>query len=319
MRRSALSLSLLCAAALLASAARAEMPAGAYTISILGDNALVFPSGTIENQCESTPDGLACASSDVHTDASGAVSGTGTLTLTGGDVTLDLGLALEGQISGTTVKPKTVVGFTAEGDGSYQGIPLTVTGGGRLKCAIDPTVADQLFCKGRAKLCVYMSGEKLGCTGLPFATSFAFERTPFDISLDLATDPKNGVTGDAQVLINAAPAFDYTAKGKYKPKTDTTTLKLVGVDPAAKTKIALKSALLEGGGASSGTVVFKVAGMKGTATLPLVTLAGRGQCMPGGFCDVNQDTSGLFGQTPSPVIPDDTIFFGILDAASRAR
>jgi hypothetical protein len=94
-----------------------------------------------------------------------------------------------------------------------------------------------------------------------------------DIHLELATSAKNGVTGDAEVLIDATPVFAYAAKGKYKPAADTTSLKLARLDPAARTKVTLKSVVLEAGTATSGLVTFKIAGQKGIAQLPVPLLA----------------------------------------------
>jgi hypothetical protein len=71
--------------------------------------------------------------------------------------------------------------------------------------------------------------------------------------------------------------------------------------------------VLAGGGASGGVVLFKVAGQKGRAALPVATtFKGHGTCIRGGFCDVNQDTGGLFTGDPAPAPIDGTIFFPIL-------
>lgn len=258
---------IVCFLGLLGSVARAEMPAGEYAVTVGGDAGLVLPSGDLET-CESTPDGDLCITSSVDTDASGIVTGNAVLTLDGSGVSMDLNLLLDGQVGGSTVKPKTVLHFSAQGSATDGLLVLDILGSGKMKCGLDDTMPDQLFCKGRMKLCAYIDGDKLDCAGLPFGTSVGFTRTPFDLQLDLATGEKNVVTGDAQVLIDAAPAFAYSAKGKYKPTTDATNLKLTSVDPEAKTKIALKQAVLEAGSASAGVVTFKIAGQKGKATLP---------------------------------------------------
>lgn len=48
-----------------------------------------------------------------------------------------------------------------------------VDGRGRRKCALG-SVAEELRCVGKARLCVYDDGRQLGCDKLPFV------RTPFD-------------------------------------------------------------------------------------------------------------------------------------------
>jgi hypothetical protein len=46
----------------------------------------------------------------------------------------------------------------------------------------------------------------------------------------------------------------------------------------------------------------------------------HGTCLSGAFCDVNQDTSSLFtGKNTSELVIDDTIYFGVLTSATRAR
>jgi hypothetical protein len=47
---------------------------------------------------------------------------------------------------------------------------------------------------------------------------------------------------------------------------------------------------------------------------------GHGVCFKGGWCDVNQDTGSLFtGKNNPAMVIDDTIFFGILEGATRSR
>ncbi len=319
-----------CLVVLLGSSARAETPAGEYTIAVSEDDGLVFPSGVIEELCVVDPaDQEICVSGDVATDASGAVTGSAALILTG-PISLDLALVLDGRLAGSTLNPKAVIDFSAAGialvDDPNQPtdpnlppnppLEFDVDGSGRMKCKLDLEDPEQLLCTGKARLCVFdEDGKKLGCDRLPFATPLDFVRTPFDIHLDLATDAKNVVAGDAEVLIGAAPVFAYTAKGKYKPTADTTNLKLASADTTVKTKIALKKVQLAGGAAGGGAVVFKIAGQKGAVLLTPLTLKAHGVCARGGFCDVNDDTALLFTGSPSPLLPGDTIFFGILQPA----
>jgi len=50
------------------------------------------------------------------------------------------------------------------------------------------------------------------------------------------------------------------------------------------------------------------------------TFPGHGACIRGGFCDTNQDTGFIFtGHNNPQLVFDDTVFFGILGAASRTR
>jgi hypothetical protein len=256
-----------CLAAVLAASARAEMPAGEYTIPIGGVNGLAFPVGDVPEECLTEDGAEVCFSASADTDASGHVTGMGVITIDDGFNSADLDLALDGAVGGSTAKPKAALHVAVTGTGFIAGMDVTFSGVGRVKCKIDRLDPDSLFCKGKAKVCVFDGGDRLGCEGLPFESSFPIERTPFDIQVVVATDMRNVVTGTGDVLIEDAPAYSYVAKGKYKPTADTTNLKLTGTDPAVKTKIGMKKMVLEAGGATSGTIAFKVAGQTGKVVI----------------------------------------------------
>jgi hypothetical protein len=254
-----------CLALLLAPVARAELPLGEYVIELGGDNGLARPYDFVDLCLE----GL-CLEGDLDTSTSGAISGDAAMSGDIEGVSLDLDVAITGQASGSTVKPKVGMSLDIDGVAEYGGYEFTVSGSGKAKCGLDLVVPGQLQCKGRLKLCLYDGADKLACESGPFEGPLAFERVPFDVVLDLATDERNVVTGDAVVEIDAAPVFAYSVTGKYKESADTATLKLASGDPAVKTKVALKKVVLEAGAATAGTVTFKVAGQKGKATLPAV-------------------------------------------------
>ena len=329
--------------------ARAEEPAGAYTIEINGESGLIVPTGDGE-VCQ---DGV-CVSTSVTTNADGVVSGSGVVALDT-DVTGTIDLELAGRVSGTTAKPKVALAFAASGEADG----VHVEGKGKLKCQLG-SAPSALECTGKMKVCAFELGQKLGCEKLPFATQVAFLRQPFALDLDLQTVLKGTVTGDANARIGAITVASYAAKGKYKASADASTLVLKSTDPSQKTKVALKKVVLSAGGPTAGTAVFKLMGQKGTAELPSIApasascpepLVGWNLCgteeqnaammlflqslgmanpvipafdpyrpvVGGSFDDVNQDTAALFG-SPQPAPPvDGTVFFGILGAASRSR
>jgi hypothetical protein len=290
--------------------AAAEVPSGAYAIQVNGDSGLVLPTGGAE-----VCDGGVCVSTDVTTDADGIVSGSGNVSIDSG-ATADIDLDLVGRVSGTTAKPKLVLAFAAAGQANGVG----VAGKGQLKCALgsDPNALD---CTGKAKLCAFQLGHKLGCEKLPFAAQVAFARQPFELDLDLQTVLAGTVTGEAGAQVGAITLASYVVKGKYKASTDASTLALKSQDPAQKTKVALKKVVLAAGGPTSGTAVFKLMGQKGRVELPSIAPTARTRCpVAGSFCDVNQDTAALFVSPPDdPLIIDDTLFFGILGAQTRSR
>ena len=290
--------------------AAAETPSGGYTIPINGESGLVVPTGQGE-VCQ----GGVCVSTDVTTDAVGIVSGSGNVSIDAG-ATADIDLALAGRVSGTTAKPKLALAFVASG----QANGASVEGKGKLKCVLG-NVAGELDCTGKARLCAFQLGHKLGCEKLPFATQVAFARQPFELDLDLQTVLMGTVTGEAGARIGAITVASYFVKGKYKPGTDASNLVLKSSDPAQKTKVALKKVVLAAGAPTAGTAVFKLMGQKGKVALPSIAPASHPACIPGGFCDVNQDTAGLFlsGASGGPVVIDNTVFFGILGGQTRSR
>ena len=326
--------------------AGAEQPSGAYTVEINGDGGLIVPTGGAE-VCQ----GGVCVSTDVTTNANGVVSGSGVVTIASETASIDLDLA--GRVSGTTAKPKLVLGFAATGSANG----ASVAGKGKLKCVLGntPTALD---CSGKAKVCAFQLGHKLGCEKLPFATQVAFLRQPFALDLDLQTILQRTVTGEANARIGAITIASYAAKGKYQSSADASTLVLKGTDSSQKTKVVLKKVALAAGGPTAGRALFKLMGQKGAVDLPSVGPASQSCAQLDGwiFCgangaspdpaamaemalflqslgdsprvipaldpytDVNQDTAVLPWSSMAPAQPvDGTLTFGILGATSRSR
>ena len=309
-----LSAALICALCLLAARAWAEPPSGSYVIPIAPG--LVFPSGAAPETCEVTSEGTVCFSTNVATDATGAVTGGGAITIDG-TVTADIALTLDGRVSGTTDKPKVKLGFLAAGTAMQGMTALDVRGKGKVKCALAAPGADALSCRGKLKLCAFLGNQKVDCAKMPLEAQLAIERTLFEINLNLVTGLNGGLTGTANVDVGGPAIASYAAKGKYKASADTANAVLKGTSGSAKTKIVLKKVVFEAGSASSGQVVFKLAGQKGKVELPAIVPLARPTCQPAGsFCDVNPDSASLFTSPDNPPPPSngDTLLFGILGA-----
>ena len=262
-----LGLARVCVAAVVAlwvADTRAETPDGAYTIALDGDAALVVPTGDGE-VCEADGSGgEVCVSTHVSTSVGGVVSGSGLVTDTLLEISVDLDLV--GQVSGSTTKPKLVLGLIAAGSAGG----LDVGGKGKIKCAPADGGGTVFDCQGKAKLCAFELGHKLGCEKVPFATQVAYARQPFELDLDLLTVLQSTVTGDATAQIGALTVASYAIKGKYKPSADASTLVLKCTDDALKSKVALNKVVLAAGAPTAGTAVFKLMGQKGAVTLPSV-------------------------------------------------
>jgi hypothetical protein len=264
----------------LATGARAETPDGAYSVDLGDGGNLAFPNGADEI-CEELDGTEGCITSDVATDANGAVNGSGTVVVTDPQGSLDLVYEIGGQIGGTVAKPTAKLVLALDGTGEVGGLEIDVSGEGKVGCKLDPTDSSRLLCKAKVRMCGEAFGERF-CDRTTFPIALPLERVPLTVALDLDTDARGAVTGTAQVLVDGAPAFGYTAKGKYKETTDLVNLKLTGSDPADKTKLALKGAELEFGYAMTGEAKFRVAGQKGQSTVVAPpTFASFGASRPG--------------------------------------
>jgi len=251
-----------CVSALWAASARAEAPAGAYTVAIDGDAGLIVPTGEGEVCEDDGTGGQVCVSTDVSTNANGVVSGSGLVTDVAQALSVDLDFV--GKVSGTTAKPKLVLAFAATGSATG----LDVAGKGKLVCVPDRGGAPVFACRGKAKLCAFQLGVKLGCQKVPFDTQVAYARQPFELDLDLQTVLQSTVTGAATAQIGAITIASYAAKGKYKASADASTLVLKCTDRGVKSSVVLKKVVLAAGAPTAGTAVFKLMGQKGVVTLP---------------------------------------------------
>ena len=260
-------------ALLLATGARAETPAGAYTITVSGDDAPYLPSGTVDIPDNHCPFGTVCVSNTVGTDAHGAITGTGRVKFLRDAIDLVLDVQFSGQASGTTAKPKARLRMLGEG---------TITGGDQsldahatadVPCAFIPapegvpSTEDHMFCTGKLQVCVFLLGAQLDCVRIPFGVATRLARAPFDLALDLATDAKHRVSGSAEMQVGEEDPIACDVSGKFAARADSTKARLLCGEGDARTKLALKKVVLADGVPESGTLVFEVAGQRGKADL----------------------------------------------------
>jgi hypothetical protein len=259
----------LCAAA----ASRAEEPAGAYTIPFLGDAALAVPAGG-SSDCAEARGIETCLALPLKTNPVGTLTppddpNTLTFSVDSPEVTSDLIVTrVGGLLSGTNQKPKAVLEFGASGTVSEGGVTLNALASGSLRCKLDADLADTLACRGKATLCAFTAnGDELGCTALPIATRLTLVERPFDLELDLSTDAKGVVTGDALVRFSEDQAMPRTVTGKYNSRNDTATLNLIGFDNGLGSMLTLKGVRFEDETGTGGKVVYKIASQKGAVKL----------------------------------------------------
>jgi hypothetical protein len=166
-----------------------------------------------------------------------------------------------GHVTGRVDAPRVTIAAFGGGDISVLGFPGT--GGGRIKlsCGRDRDSWPSLMaCKGRMKFCGGAKGIGHACAGSPFTAKIPMFGGDWTLALDLATDASNQVTGTAHATLTVDLQADFAVTGKYDPRSDTSSLELVGLAPAEKAKIALTHLAADG---SAGVLRFKIAGQSG--------------------------------------------------------
>ncbi len=251
-----------------AGSVRAEPPAGDYETVVAGEAEIWQPGGAWEF-CDTAEDVQVCLSVDGSTDTSGIVNAVGTFTFTG-IAEGELVAPISGEMKGSTEKSKVALEGPLQGELTVTGIPVDIDGNIKLNCkenTLDPAFFD---CKPKVKLCAYEAGKKLGCEkvgGKSGEASVPAVGGPWALRMALSTDASGNVTGDAEVELATGQILAFTASGKYKSKSDSSKLTLVGVGPAANSKLKLSKLVLSGGTTSAGKASFKLAGQKGKAEL----------------------------------------------------
>jgi hypothetical protein len=254
----------------LTSAALAEPPAGAYAIPVGGGSRLTLAHGEAE-LCEVEKQGEFCTATTTMTTASGLVHGTGTLSLTG-DFEGSIALQFGGRLHGTTAKPRVRVEMTGDGAVSDGSATFDVSADdGKMKCKLDPAQADRFLCKAWLRLCAVVGGRSIDCTRLKFPVALAAETAPpFTVNLELESDADGRISGTSLVQVdvgsespNDSEIEFAVSKGKYKASSDRSNIAFRWAFGDESNKLALKKIALEAGTATSGTIVFNVAGQKG--------------------------------------------------------
>lgn len=306
-------------------AAGAERPSGVYLIQVGGDHAIFLPTEVGSLACESDGGVTVCFGGSISADASGEVTGTA-LAEFSGDVAGDLAATFRGRVGGSTGDTRLSLAMSATGQVSSVGAMLDVEARGRWRC-VDDTASRGFRCSGRMRRCVFDGRHRLGCESEPSNLNLADDGGPWLLYLELTTDAKGIVGGTAMVFLSTGLMVDYDLTGKYNSRTDTTRLRLVGAGRAQSSKLELSKLSLSNGAATAGELRYRIAGQRGRTQLPAPSgpvggatpFPGHGTCIPGGFCDTNADTGGLFGGAGGSGTIADTIFFPILGGASRLR
>ena len=245
---------------LFAASARADAPAGAYTLELEPSAALGLAQGDAE-LCDAGGF-VGCSTSSVATDDAGAIIGAGAIALSDVSYAFDLTYTLAGQLGGSPRTPKARADLAAAGTLQLSGGPaVDVTGTGKLACEIDQLDDTRFACTAKLKLCGTLE-EKRYCRKAALPVALALVRVPVIVYADLATGDDARVTGDADLFLGAAP-IHYDVTGKYKQAIGLVNLAFTGADPALKTKLSISGGQLTVAGGAGGLMKLKVAGQKG--------------------------------------------------------
>jgi hypothetical protein len=200
--------------------AAAGPPSGAYQVTVSGSQEIFLPSGSIHD-CASNPNGSVgvCFDVDFAADELGAFGGGGTVDVSG-IASGTLTATATGRVVGTVEKPRASVSLRFSGGIDALGYPGTGRGVIALGCQRDPLNPPLLACKGRIGVCGSVRGLGSACVGAPIATSIGAEGGPWTLTLDLATDPKNRVTGLAEVTLATGQSIDFDVVGTYNARGD---------------------------------------------------------------------------------------------------
>jgi hypothetical protein len=300
-------------------AAGAEQPSGAYVIQVGGEHAIYLPTEVGGPACQTDGGVTACFSGAISADASGKVTGTAVAEFSG-DVEGDLAATFSGRLSGSTADTKLRLAMHMTGEVSSGGALLDVKARGRWRCVEDTTLGG-FSCSGRLRRCMFDGGQRLGCESERSSLHLREQGGLWAVYLELSTDAKGIVGGTATVFLSTGAVLDYELAGKYNARTDTAKLRLVGTGEAQGSELELSTLSLSNSTATAGELRYRIAGQKGRTLLPAPTsprpFPGHGTCIPGGFCDTNSDTGGLFGGQGQTGTIADTIFFPILGGVSR--
>jgi len=140
-------------------------------------------------------------------------------------------------------------------------VPMTLVG--KFTCANPLPHSAKFSCKGRGKICAVFDHRKCFSGGGLLATVGAAGGS-WHLAMDLATSKTGEVSGElTATLANGATEGFYVVKGKYNPKKDSSSLKILSSEPLSKNKIAFTNLVVGAGTVTSGKMTFTIAGEKG--------------------------------------------------------
>lgn len=269
------SLALVCLslALCLGSRAAAQPPNGSYDgLSIGGANEIFVPGG--ENTFCPPPTEAgdsACILTDLSTSAVGLVSGSGNFQLHLVDLfDGNTPFQVAGIMSGTPAAPKVKLELHGDSQGTFHGsgfdLPVPAAIDGKFKCENPSPHAPLFTCKGRLALCFLALGQRF-CAGGRVPIEVAAQGGPWLLQMNATTDGKNRVTGSANLQLSNTSADLFQVTGKYNPKTDQSSLKLVSTTPGNHDTTRFSKITVSGTSIVSGDLKFKLAHLKGQTSL----------------------------------------------------
>ena len=256
---------------LLGRAAQAAPPGGTYEIVVGGASEIWVPDGDDQFCAQQDGDNI-CVSTSAATDGTGAVGGSGLLTLAFPElIDANLPFTFAGRLGGSSKSP--VPKLTVAGMGSavfhdpqLPDLPASLTGSGVLACRNPLPHGPEFSCKGKLRLCFTALGETK-CSKLPIFALVKATGGPWTLGLELVNDGLGTVEGSATATLANTQTADYLVIGRYTAKNDQSKLVIAPTDPTSRDKLSLSRLVVDETGVQGGTVKFKVAGVKGAAVI----------------------------------------------------
>jgi hypothetical protein len=258
-----------------AFSARAEPPAGSFALTIGGPDSPTSQMRLLEgvripaNACNNTnPTVEICEETEVHTDAAGDVTGAIRFTYTGTTQGV-IEFLIDGTLKAAPGIAKSKLIFTPQGTLQVDGVgPSVVSGLGKGYCRDDITTGESFTCDSKIRLC-FEDAFVSDCDRFFDFYEFAEQQAPWAFEFDLVTDERGLVTGSGLATLANGVEVEFTAKGKYKSKSDLSNVTFTGLGLGRKSKILIKGLQVVEGALFDGRVKFKVAAQSGVYEIPL--------------------------------------------------
>jgi hypothetical protein len=251
----------------LAGVTRAAPPNGVYAIDFGPENSVWGGQPFQADEC----DGSSCIALDVGVDPAGKLSGTVSYTdvvdVNGVPGDVETHGDIKGRATGKAGHSKFKVSSLLRGAVT---MPLdTIPLRGKLLWTVEPdALAGTVTNSARITVCArgHCGHGNFPAEVVPL---LAEDGGPWHLSLDLATDSMNRVTGSATATFeDGSESIEFAVTGKYSAKKDEASVNLASTLPGSGARVRLRHLGIEADSLARYVLTFKVRGQSGGLTVP---------------------------------------------------